>query len=46
MGEGLFSIPEHLTKKTLQLEFVEIRELIPETYLRDEENTRNMLFLM
>lgn len=44
-GKGLLSIPEHLTKKILQLEFVEMHELMPETWLRDEENTRNTLLL-
>ena len=47
MGEGLLPIPERLTKKILlQLEFVEMRELMPETWLRDEEeSTRNTLSL-
>ena len=34
MGEGLLPIPERLTKKILQLEFVEMRELMPETWMR------------
>ena len=39
-------IPERLTKKILQLEFIEMRELMPETWLRDEEeSTRNALSL-
>ena len=46
MGEGLLPIPERLTKKILQLEFVEMRERMPETWLRDEEeSTRNTLSL-
>ena len=46
MGKGLLPIPEHLTKKILQLEFVEMHELLLETWLRDEEeNTRNKLLL-
>ena len=46
MGEGLLPIPERLTKRILQLEFVEMRELMPETWLRDEEeNMRNTLSL-
>ena len=40
-------IPECLTKKILQLEFVEMRELMLETWLRDEEeSTRNTLLLL
>ena len=31
MGEGLLPILEHLTKKILQLEFVKMCELMPET---------------
>ena len=46
MGEGLLPIPERLTKKIFQLEFFEMQELMPETWLRDEEeNTRNTLSL-
>ena len=47
MGEGLLPIPERLTKKIIQLEFVEMRELMPETWLSDEEeSTRNTLSLL
>ena len=47
MGEGLLPIPKHLTKKILQLEFVEMWDLMLETWLRDEEeNTRNTLALL
>ena len=47
MGEGLLPIPKHLTKKILQLEFVEMWDLMPETWLWvEEENTRNTLALL
>ena len=46
MGEGLLPIPERLAKKIVALEFVEMRDLMPETWLREEEESvRNMLSL-
>jgi len=44
MAEGLLPVPEKLAQKIIRLEFVEMRELMPETWLRDEEETsRNTL---
>ena len=46
MGEGLIPIPERLSKKILNLEFVEMRDLMPETWMREEEESaRNTLCL-
>ena len=46
MCEGLLPFPERLAKKIVILEFVEMRDLMPETWLREEEESaRNMLFL-
>ena len=47
MSKGLLPILEHVTKKILQLEFVEMHELMVETWLRDEDlqNTRNTQLL-
>ena len=46
MGEGLLPIPERLAKKTVALEFVEMRDLMPETWLKEEEESaRNTLSL-
>ena len=39
MGEGLLPIPERLEKKIVALEFVEMRDLMPETWLREEEES-------
>ena len=47
MGEGLLPIPEYLAKKILQLELVKMQELMPETWVRDkEESMRNTLSLL
>ena len=37
VGEGVLPVPERLAKKILNLEFVEMRELMPETWLMEEE---------
>lgn len=37
LGEGLLPVPEKLAQKILRLEFIEMRELMPETWLREEE---------
>ena len=43
-GEGLLPMPEKLTQKIIRLEFVEMRDLMPETWLMEEEDSRkNML---
>ena len=39
-GEGLLPVPEKLTQKIIQLEFVEMRDLMPESWLMEEENSR------
>ena len=44
MGEGLLPVPEKITKKTLNLDFVEMRDLMPENWLCEEEDeTKNVL---
>ena len=47
MGEGLLPIPDKLVKKITNLEFVELREMLPEVWLREEKEaaTRNVLVL-
>ena len=39
MAEGLLPVPEKLAQKIICLEFVEMRELMPETWLHNEEET-------
>ena len=39
-GEGLLPVPEKLTQKIIRLEFVEMRDLMPETWLMEEEDSR------
>ena len=44
LDEGLLPVPEKLVQKILRLEFVEMRELMPETWLREEEElTKNTI---
>ena len=44
MAEGLLPVPEILAQKIIRLEFIEMRELMPETWLLDkEEASRNTL---
>ena len=47
MGEGLLPIPDKLVKRILNLEFIELREMLPEAWLREEEEVvaRNVLML-
>ena len=45
VGEGLLPLPSKLTKKILNLEFVEMRDLMPETWMTEEEEGRNVLAL-
>ena len=48
MGEGLLPIPDRMVKQILDLAFVEMRDLMPEVWLRDEDETggsRNVLVL-
>ena len=45
MGEGLLLIPEKLVKKIIKLEFIEMYELLPEFWLRDEEESKTLLGL-
>ena len=37
VGKGVLPVPERLAKKIQNLEFVEMRELMPETWLMEEE---------
>lgn len=45
MGEGLLPIPEKLVNKIVKLEFIEMHELLPEFWLRDEEESKTLLGL-
>ena len=38
-GEGLLPVPRKLQEKIIRLEFVEMRELLPETWQKDVEDT-------
>lgn len=38
-GEGLLPAPEKLVKKILKFEFIEMYELLPETWLQDEDES-------
>ena len=40
LGEDLLPVPEKLVQKITKLEFVEMRDLIPETWLLDEEECK------
>ena len=42
MAEGLLPVPEKLAQKIVLLEFVEMREMMPETWL-NEETSKNIL---
>ena len=42
MEGGLLPVPEKLVTKITNLEFVEMRELMPETWLREEEDSKLM----
>ena len=41
--EGLLPVPEKLVKKILKFEFIEMYELLPETWLRDQDESRKGL---
>ena len=44
MAEGLLPVPDKLAQKIIRLEFVEMRELMPEMWMGEEEDTsRNIL---
>ena len=38
-GEGVLPITERVEKRILNLEFIEMRELMPETWLSEDEYT-------
>ena len=38
--EGLLRVPEKLTQNIIRLEFIEMRDLMPETWLMEEEDSR------
>ena len=40
LGEGLLLVPDKLAQKIIRLEFVEMRDLMPETWLREEDEVR------
>ena len=40
VGEGLLPVPEKLAQKIIYLEFVEMRDLMPETWMMEEEDTK------
>ena len=39
LGEGLMPVPEKLANKIIKLEFVEMQDLMPETWLLEEEES-------
>ena len=39
MGEGMLPVPDRLVKKIVKLEFVEMKELLPETKIREEDES-------
>ena len=43
MGEGLLPVPDKLVKKIIKLEFVEMQELLPESWLREEEENKSTI---
>ena len=43
MAEGLLPVPEKLAQKIFRLEFIEMREMMPEMWLQEEEASRNIL---
>ena len=43
LGEGLLPVPDKLAQKIVRLEYVEMRELMPETWLKEDEEARNTL---
>jgi hypothetical protein len=43
LGEGLLPVPDKLVQKIVRLEYVEMRELMPETWLKDEEEGKHTL---
>ncbi len=48
MGEGMLPIPEKVVRKILELAFVEMGDLMPEVWMREEEEasmSRNVLIL-
>ena len=42
-GEGLLPVPEKLAQKIIHLEFVEMRNLMPETWMMEEEDTKKTI---
>jgi hypothetical protein len=40
LGEGLLPVPDKLVQKIVKLEFVEMRDLMPETWLLEEEESK------
>ncbi len=46
MGEGMLPIPEKVARRILELSYVEMGDLMPEVWMRDEEEmstSRNVL---
>ena len=45
MGDGLVPVPEKIAKKILGMEFVEMRDLLPDSWRVEEEQGKNVLTL-
>lgn len=43
LGEGLLPVPDKLVQKIVRLEFIEMRDLMPETWLREEDASNTTL---
>ena len=46
LGEGLLPVPDKLVQKILKLEFVEMRDLMPESWMREEEEATKPILTM
>ena len=43
LGEGLLPVPDKLVQKIVRLEYIEMRELMPETWLKEEDEGKQTL---
>ena len=46
LGEGLLPVPDKLVQKIVKLEFVEMRDLMPESWMREEEEASKPILTM
>ena len=45
IGNGLIPVPEKIAKRILKLDFVDMKELMPESWIEEEDEGRNVLKL-